>query len=288
MSERDLAGKTFVVTGANTGIGKETARVLARRGGRVVLACRSREKTRAVIDELRAQTGNEALAFVELDLEDLASVRRAAEQILASEPALSVLINNAGLARAPGLTKDGFERTFGVNHLGHFLLTRLLLERLVASAPARIVNVSSHSHYRAKRIDFDALRRPTKTFTGMPEYEVSKLCNVLFTLELARRLEGKGVTTYAVHPGVIASDIWRTVPWPLGHVAKLFMKSVEEGAETSIHCATSPEVAEQSGRYYASCREKRPSRASLDQALAERLWQQSSEWVGLDGSVAAP
>jgi NAD(P)-dependent dehydrogenase (short-subunit alcohol dehydrogenase family) len=279
--EKDLEDKTFLVTGANTGIGKETARGLARRGGRVVFLCRSRQKTEPVIDEIRAETKNDALRFVELDLEDLASVRRAADELLGSEPRIDVLINNAGLARSPGLTRDGFERTFGVNHLGHFLLTRLLLDRIMESHPARIVNVSSHSHYRAKSVDFAALRKPTATYTGMPEYEVSKLCNVLFTKELAGRLEGKGVTAYALHPGVIASDIWRGVPWPLGAVAKLFMKSNQEGAATTLHCATSPEVAESSGRYYADCREKRPNRAAEDRALAKRLWDESSKWVGL-------
>jgi len=282
MSKHDLEGRTFVVTGANTGIGKETVRGLAARGGRVLLACRSRDKTLPVIDEIRAQTGNEALGFVPLDLEDLAQVRQAAAELLAEAPAIHVLINNAGLARSHGITKDGFERTFGVNHLGHFLLTRLLLPRIEASGPARIVNVSSHSHYRAKRIDFASLREPTQTFSGMPEYEASKLCNVLFTKELARRLEGKPVTTYALHPGVIASDIWRNVPWPLGSIAKLFMKSNEEGAATSLYCATSDEVASHSGRYYTNCREKAPNRAANDVALARELWEKSSEWVGLD------
>ena len=282
MPKYDLEGKTFVVTGANAGIGKETARSLAARGGRVVLACRSKDKTLPVIDEIRAQTGSDALSFVPLDLEELSSVRRAAEQILAEQPAIQVLVNNAGLARAPGLTKDGFERTFGVNHLGHFLLTRLLLERLEASAPARIVNVASQSHYRAQGIDFGALREPTKTYSGMPEYEASKLCNVLFTAELARRLEGKPITAYAVHPGVIASDIWRGVPWPFGSIAKLFMKSNEEGAATSLYCATSDEVATHSGRYYSNCREKKPNPAALDRDLARELWEKSSQWAGLD------
>lgn len=282
MSKRDLEGRTFVVTGANTGIGKETVRGLAARGGRVLLACRSRDKTLPVIDEIREQTGNDALGFVHLDLEDLAQVRQAAAELLAEAPAIHVLINNAGLARSHGITKDGFERTFGVNHLGHFLLTRLLLPRIEASGPARIVNVSSHSHYRAKRIDFASLREPTRTFSGMPEYEASKLCNVLFTQELARRLEGKPVTAYSLHPGVIASDIWRNVPWPLGSIAKLFMKTNEEGAATSLYCATSDEVASHSGRYYANCREKAPNPAANDVALARELWEKSSEWVGLD------
>ncbi len=221
MAERDLVEKCYVVTGANTGIGKETARELARRGARVLLACRSREKTEAAIEELRSDTGSDALEWVELDLGSLASVRSAAQQVLERVPRLDALINNAGLVRDRGVTREGFEKTFGVNHLGHFALTQLLLERLVASRPSRIVNVASDSHYSAKGIDFDALKRPTPSVTGYPEYEVSKLCNVLFTRELARRLEGKAVTAYALHPGVIASDIWRPMPWPLRSVIKI-------------------------------------------------------------------
>ncbi|MBK7579380.1 MAG: SDR family oxidoreductase [Myxococcales bacterium] len=282
MPDGNLSGKTFVITGANTGIGRATAEELARRGGRVVFACRSQDKTQPVIDEIRAATGNEELVFVELALDDLGSVRRAAEQILESEPAIHVLINNAGLARVPGETQNGFERTFGVNHLGHFLFTQLLLDRLRASAPSRIVNVASGSHYQAKELDFGLLRGPTRTFSGLPEYAVSKLCNVLFTAELARRLDGTGVTTYSLHPGTIASDIWRSVPLGLGRVARLFMKSNEEGAETTLYCATDPALGEVSGRYYDSCREKRPSKLASDAELARKLWQQSSEWVSVD------
>lgn len=279
MAERDLVEKCYVVTGANTGIGKETARELARRGARVLLACRSREKTEAAIEELRSDTGSDALDWVELDLGSLASVRSAAQQVLERVPRLDALINNAGLVRDRGVTREGFEKTFGVNHLGHFALTQLLLERLVASRPSRIVNVASDSHYSAKGIDFDALKRPTPSVTGYPEYEVSKLCNVLFTRELARRLEGKAVTAYALHPGVIASDIWRPMPWPLRSVIKLFMKSNADGAKTTLYCATAPELADVSGRYYVNCREKRPSRMSQDDALARELWQRSEEWV---------
>jgi len=279
---KDLAEKTFVVTGANTGIGKETARVLARRGARVVLACRSEKQTRSVIEEISAETGNDQLAFVPLDLGDLKSVREAARALLDSEPRIDVLINNAGVAGQRGFTKDGFELAFGVNHLGHFLLTMLLLDRLEQSAPSRIVNVSSKSHYRGKSIDWEAVRKPTKSISGLPEYEVSKLANVLFTRELARRLQGKGVNAYALHPGVIASDVWRRVPWPVRSLMKLFMISVEEGAKTTLYCATSRDVADQTGLYYDSCAERRPSRAARDDTLAAELWQRSAEWVQLD------
>src|SRR5205823_261819 len=182
------ANKTFVITGANTGIGKITARELARRGAHVILACRSADKTQPVVDEIQRETGNKQVEFVQLDLGDLASVRRCAEELLARKTPIHGLINNAGLGGQRGTTKDGFEIQFGTNHLGHYVFTRLLLDRIKESGPARIVNVASASHYSAKGIDFDALRKRTKSTTGMPEYAVSKLSNVLFTKELARRL----------------------------------------------------------------------------------------------------
>lgn len=231
-----------------------------------------------MIDELRAE-GNEDVHYLPLDLGDLASVRACAKRFLETGHPLHVLINNAGLAGQPGLTKDGFEQTFGVNHLGHFLLTELLLERLKESAPSRIVNVASRAHLRCRGIDFDALTKPTRTFTGLREYGVSKLANVLHAKELARRLEGTGVTTYAVHPGVVASDVWRAIPWPFREIAKAFMRTNEEGAATSVYCATAPELANASGRYYADCRESRVNPLADDEALAKELWRRSEEWT---------
>lgn len=278
----DLSGKTYVITGANSGIGKITARELARRGAHVILACRSADKTMPVIDELKRETGNEQIEFVALDLSDLASVRRCAEELLARNIPIHGLINNAGLAGSRGTTKDGFELTFGTNHLGHYLFTRLLLDRIKQSGPARIVNVASASHYQARGIDWSALREKTKSRTGLPEYAVSKLSNVLFTKELARRLEGSNVTTYALHPGVVATDVWRRVPSPVRWVMKKFMVTPEEGAQTSIRCATAPELANETGRYYdGDGREKRPSKLANDSALAEQLWSKSAEWTGL-------
>jgi NAD(P)-dependent dehydrogenase (short-subunit alcohol dehydrogenase family) len=280
MSTQDLAGKRYVITGANTGIGKETARVLAARGARITLACRSEAKTQPVLDELRKATGNDGLDFIALDLGDLASVRACADELIKRGGALDVLINNAGLAGPRGLTKDGFELAFGTNHLGHFLLTTRLLPLIEATPHARIVNVASASHYQAKRIDWDALRKPTRSVTGMAEYAVSKLANVLFTKELARRLPAEKVTTYALHPGVIASDIWgRRVPRPFAWLMTRFMKSTEEGALTSIHCAASPALAAETGRYYTDSKEKRPSRLADDADLAAELMKRSAEWV---------
>jgi retinol dehydrogenase 12 len=271
---KDLADKTFVITGANTGIGKITAKQLASRGAHVILACRSRAKTEPVLAEL----GPEA-EFVELDLADFASVRRAAEAILAKNIPLHGLINNAGLVTR-GTTKDGFELIFGTNHLGHYLLTRLLLPKLEATH-GRVVNVASTAHYAAKGIDWGAVREPTRTITGMHEYQVSKLANVLFTKELARR-EGSKITTYAVHPGTVATDVWRRIPAPARWLAKRFMLTPEQGAVSSIRAAAAPELANETGRYYtANGAEKRPSKLADDAELAKVLWQRSAEWTGL-------
>jgi NAD(P)-dependent dehydrogenase (short-subunit alcohol dehydrogenase family) len=275
----DLAGRVIVITGANTGVGRATAEALALRGAMVVLACRSEERTRPVLDSIRA-AGGEA-HFVPLDLGDFASTRACARLIDAMGSPVDVLVNNAGLA-GRGLTKDGFEIDFGTNHLGHFLLTVLLAAKLRAARRARIVNVSSQAHYDAKGIDFEAVRRPTRSVTGLREYAVSKLANVLFTYELARRLGPSGVHSYAVHPGVVASDAWRRVPWPVRPLMKIGMLSNADGAKTSVYCATAPEVADHDGRYYDDCREKAPSNLARDSALARRLWEKSAEFTGAD------
>jgi NAD(P)-dependent dehydrogenase (short-subunit alcohol dehydrogenase family) len=274
----ELAGRTFMVTGGNTGIGRATAAGLARRGGRVYVATRSQEKGRRAVADIVAATGSDAVAFLPLDLADLASVRRCAEEFLALGEPLHVLINNAGVGGQRGITKDGFELAFGVNHVGHFALTTALLDRLAASAPARVVTVASDAHYQARGVDFEAVRRPTASVTGMREYAVSKLCNVLFSQELARRVQGRGITTYALHPGVVASDIWRRVPWPIRPLIKLRMISPEEGAKTSLYCATSGSVAAASGRFYDDSREREPSKVATPD-LARALWEHSQAWV---------
>lgn len=278
--QRDLEGRFIVITGANTGIGRVTAEKLAERGASVVLACRSEERTRPVLESIRSRGGD--AIFERLDLGSFDSVREAASRILDRRRPIDVLINNAGLAGQKGLTKDGFELAFGTNHLGHFLLTVLLAPGLLEAEAPRIVNVASRSHYRAKGIDFDAIRRPTATVTGMREYEVSKLANVLFTRELAKRIGPSGVRSYSLHPGVIASEIWREVPWPIRPIMERFMISPEEGAKTTLYCATSPEVASHDGLYYDACREKRPSRLAFDDDLARKLWEKSVEYTGAD------
>jgi retinol dehydrogenase 12 len=277
-SAGEVQGRTFLVTGANTGIGRATAAALARQGGRVHVASRSREKGEEAVARIRAAAGTEAVWFLPLDLADLDSVRACAEAFLARGKPLHVLVNNAGIGGAHGLTRQGFELTFGVNHLGHFALTNALLDCLTASAPARVVTVSSDSHYSARGIDFEALRRRAHGITGLREYAVSKLCNVLFSQELARRTADTGVTTYALHPGVVASDIWRRVPWPVRPLMTRRMLTVDEGAATSLYCATSPDVAQDSGKFYDKCAERAPSRVATPELAAE-LWKRSEEWT---------
>jgi retinol dehydrogenase 12 len=273
----DLSGRTFLVTGGNTGIGLATARSLAKRGGRVYLACRSEPKGQAAAAAVAAEAGSDQVRFLQLDLADLASVRASAQAFLALGEPLHVLINNAGVAGRRALTRDGYELMFGVNHLGHFAFTTALLDCLTSSE-ARIVNVASDAHYAAKGVNFDQLRRPARGITGMNEYAVSKLCNVLFTQELARRLGGTGVTSYSLHPGVVASDIWRRVPWPVRPLMTRRMLTVDQGAQTSLYCATTPELAEVSGRYYDNCAEREPSPVATTE-LAGQLWRRSEEWA---------
>ncbi|MFT3694801.1 MAG: SDR family oxidoreductase [Kofleriaceae bacterium] len=284
---QDLVGKNFIITGASAGIGKVTALELSKRGAHVIMANRSRAKSEPIIEDIAKATGNRP-DLVELDLSDLKSVRRAAEEILAKNIPIHGLINNAGLAGSHGLTKDGFELTFGTNHLGPYLFTRLLLDTISKTPGARIVNVSSHSHYQAKKLHFDRVKGMTRSRTGLKEYEESKLANVLFTKSLAEKLSGTGVTAYAVHPGMVATEIWSKsdlfpkLPAPIKWVWKKFMRTVEDGAVSSLRTATDPALAQESGNYYgANGFKKAPSPAANDAALAKELWQRSAEWTGL-------
>ena len=277
---QDLAGKVFIVTGANTGIGKITAGDLAARGAHVILACRNEAKTAPVVDEIKRTTRNDKVEFMALDLADQTSVRAFANAFLARKLPLHGLINNAGLVTR-GTTTEGFELIFGVNHLGHYLLTRLLLDHLKQTRGARIVNVASAAHYRAKAIDWGALQKTTKSVSGFAEYTVSKLANVLFTRELAKRLEGSGVTVYAVHPGGVATDVWRRIPSPFRWIMNRFLISPEEGAKSTLRAATDPALASETGRYYTQDgSERRPSKVVTDD-LAATLWSKSAEWTGL-------
>ena len=273
---------TFLITGGNTGIGLSTAIALARDGGRVFIACRSATAGETAVARIKAASGSADVRLLMLDLASLSSVRACAAEFLDLDEPLHVLVNNAGVGGQRGLSADGFELHFAVNHLGHFALTQLLLGRLSASGPgARVVNVSSEAHYNARGIDFAAVRRRTETFAGAREYAVSKLCNVLFTQELARRLDGTAVTCYALHPGVVASDIWRRVPRLARPFITRRMLTTEQGAVTSVYCATSPAVAGDNGLYYDKSAVRPPSAAATPE-LAELLWKHSAEWTRLD------
>lgn len=271
--------RVIIVTGANTGIGRATAVALAKRGDRLFLANRSAVKGEETANAIRAETNNDRVEHITLDLGSLGSVRDAARAFLAKDLPLHVLINNAGVAGQRGETKEGFELQFGTNHLGHFLFTKLLLERLKSSAPARIVNVASQSHYEARGIDWELVRGKTRTVAGLKEYEVSKLANVLFTKELARRLAGTGVTAYALHPGVVASDAWRRIPWPIRKIVTWRMLTNDDGAKTTLYCANAPELANESGYYYDDCKRKEPNKVAYDEALARELWEKSEAWT---------
>lgn len=280
MTQIELNGKVALITGANSGIGAVTAKELALQGYHVFLACRDRNKANQVIQDIDAESKGQAKAeFIELDLADLNSVRQCATQFLSRNLPLNVLIANAGLAGQKGLTKSGFELTFGVCHVGHFLLILLLTEKLIESKPARVVVVSSKAHRHAKGIDFDAVLQSTQSIGGLKEYAVAKLANVLFVKELARRLYGTGVTTYAVHPGVVSTNVWRSLPKPLVKALSRWMLSPEQGAKTTLYCATAPQLGGETGMYYEDCKVTASSSAAQNIALAEQLWMQSLKWV---------
>jgi retinol dehydrogenase 12 len=273
----DLHGKVYLITGASSGIGRVTALRLAEQGAKVWLACRNLRKTEPLVSEI-ASTGGKA-ELVELDLSDLESVRTCAARVLAAGEPLHCLINNAGLAGKRGLSRQGFELTFAVNHLGHFLLTELLLSRLLAQPGASVVNVSSKAHYGARGIDFAALRRPGKGIGAFGSYQVSKLCNVLHAKELARRYGPRGLRAYSLHPGVIKSDVWREIPQPFRYLLTRRMLSNEEGAKTTLYCATSAGLADKNGGYFDDCREKAPSELAERIDLAAELWDRSAAFV---------
>jgi len=276
----ELEGKSFVVTGANTGIGRATVEALASRGAsRIVIASRSREKTQPVLDDLAKRNPRAELAFVPLELGDLASCARAADEILRHDKPIDVLVDNAGIAGLQGLTKDGFELTFGTNHLGPFVFTEKLLPLVERAPQGRIVIVSSVGHYRCKSIDWAAQRKPTATWSAMPEYSVSKLCNVLYAKELARRLSTTRVTTYSLHPGTVGSDIWSRRLGVFASLIKPFMVTNEQGARTQIHCATDPGLSKESGLYYDEERPKEPNQLAHDVALQDELVRRSREWA---------
>lgn len=281
-----MTGKVVLVTGANSGIGKETARRLARCGARVVMTARDPLRGETALEEVRRDVGNGNVDLLMLDLASLAAVRDAAAEFLARYERLDVVVNNAGLILGERReTVDGYEMTFAVNHLGPFLLTNLLLDRLRASAPARIVNVTSAAHRSVRGLDFDDLMS-TRRYRPMEVYARSKLANILFTAELARRLTGTGVTANAVHPGSVATGFGRDgdTSGLLGlgfRLAAPFMRSPERGARGPVYLASAPELEGVTGRYFAGTRQRKPSRAARDPVAAARLWELSERLTGL-------
>ncbi|MBU3709040.1 MAG: SDR family oxidoreductase [Burkholderiaceae bacterium] len=268
----DMNQRVALITGANTGIGRITALALADRGYQLILAGRSLERTKPVLDNIRRLDKAEPL-FFELRLDDLDSVRACADAVLATNLPIHLLINNAGLALQRGQTRQGYELAFGVNHLGHFLLTHLLLGQVISSAPARIINVASRAHRMTNNIPWEHLREPTRSLTGTKEYAVSKACNILFTKELARRLEGTNVSCFGLHPGVVATDIWRATPFFMKPFVKFIpMLTPEDGAKTTLFCIESAEPS-QSGQYFANCRVAKTTPLASDLAFAEYLWK---------------
>uniref|UniRef100_A0A3Q3FY47 Si:dkey-23o4.6 n=1 Tax=Labrus bergylta TaxID=56723 RepID=A0A3Q3FY47_9LABR len=287
-----LAGKTVLITGANAGIGKETSRDLARRGARVVMACRDLIRAEQAAEEIRLATGNGNVVIRHLDLASVYSVKQFAKDFIDSEDRLDILINNAGVMMCPkGLTEDGFETQLAVNHLGHFLLTNMLLPMLISSAPSRVVTVSSIAH-KGGRIDLDDLFFTTRPYSPLESYKQSKLANVLFSRELAQRLKGYGVSSFCLHPGVIYTDLGRHVYTsfpllrPLLSLPNLmFMKTPRQGSQTTLYCALTPGLEALSGRYFSDCAEKEAAPEGRDDVVARKLWEESARLVGLNETI---
>ena len=287
-SRARLDGKTVVITGCNTGIGRTTALDLSKRGAKIAMACRNLEQTKIVAEEIRKEGGGK-VAIYKLDLANLASVKACAEEIIAKEDKINILINNAGIMLCPELkTEDGFEMQMGTNHLGHFLFTNLLLDKMKATnEPGRIVNVSSIGH-KGGAIDLDDLHFRKKPYNRLTAYFNSKLANILFTRELAKKLRGSKLSCYVLHPGAVKTDLTRHMDTWLGffhHIfwilAGFFYKDAVQGAQTTIFCAVDESLGSKSGLYYADCAEKTPTEAAQDDEMAKKLWEFSVKEVGL-------
>ncbi|TDG47115.1 hypothetical protein AWZ03_006552 [Drosophila navojoa] len=284
--ETDESNKVVIVTGSNTGIGKETVRELARRGATVYMACRDMKKCEEAREEIVLETKNKYVYCRQCDLASMDSIRNFVSTFKREQEKLHILINNAGVMRCPRtLTADGFEMQLGVNHLGHFLLTNLMLDILKKSAPSRIINVSSLAHTRGEINMTDV--NSEKSYDEAKAYNQSKLANVLFTKELARRLEGTGVTANALHPGIVDTDIFRHMSFFSNFFAGLFVrplfwpfvKSVRNGAQTTLYAALDPDLEGVSGAYFADCKIQEPAPAATDMQVAKWLWAVSEKWT---------
>lgn len=290
-----LDKKTVIITGCNSGIGKETAKDLHRRGAKIIMACRNIEEAEKVATEIRASNANYdeitgKLIVAKLDLSSLASVRTFAQHIIKYEERLDILINNAGVSQPlkASKTEDGFEVTIGVNHLGPFLLTNLLTEKLASAPelPSRIINVASRAH-QGSRINLDDLNGDIG-YNGFAAYNQSKLANILFSKELSRRLQesGENISVYSLHPGVICTKLFRQLDDVGGLLAKCawgllwpFLKSTKQGAQTTIFCAVEESIANDTGKYYSDCKETTPSPEAMDENMARKLWQLSEKMI---------
>ena len=279
-----MQGKVVVITGATSGIGQVAAEKLAGMGARMVLVARDKARGKAALARLRELTPGVAHSIHYADLSRLAQMKQVAAAIAATEPRIDVLINNAGaLINSRHVTEDGLELTFALNHMAYFVMTEGLRERLLASAPARVVSVSSHAHKHAK-LDFNDLQS-ANGFGGFKAYGRSKLANILYTRELARRLAGTGVTANCLHPGFVDTrfgDQSGGRATFILRIAKTFAISPEKGAETIVYLASSPEVANVSGVYFFKCRPYTPTKEAQDDAAAQRLWLESAKLAGLD------
>ncbi|XP_030629641.1 retinol dehydrogenase 12 [Chanos chanos] len=278
-----LDGKTVIITGANTGIGKETAHDLAKRGARIIIACRDMQKAEAAQKEIIEESGNQNIIIRKLDLSDTKSIREFAEGINKEEKQLNVLINNAGIMMCPySKTADGFEMQFGVNHLGHFLLTFLLIGLLKRSAPSRVIILSSMAHAWGS-IQLDDINSERR-YHSRRAYGQSKLANILCVRSLAKRLKDTGVTVYAVHPGIVRTELKRHMNLGLlimWKIVRPFTKTAVQGAQTSIYCAVEPELGTESGAYYSNCGIGSCTRAARDDEMAEKLWELSCKMLGI-------
>ena len=275
-----MQGKICIVTGATSGIGKSTATMLAEKGATVVFICRNKEKGKQVQEEISQKTGNRNLDLLIADLSSQAAIRKVASEFQSKYQQLHVLVNNAGLAVRKTLSPDGIEMTFAVNHLAYFMLTNLLLDRLKASAPSRIINVSSEAHRNLKTLDFENLQGE-KSYTGFKAYSLTKLCNILFSNELARRLHGTRVTANSMHPGFLSTGIFREAPSFVQFLVRLTAGKPENGGNAILYLASSPEMEGVSGKYFKGMKESAPSPAAQDRAASERLWKVSEELTHL-------
>lgn len=282
-----MKGKVVVITGATSGIGRVAAEKLAGVGARIVQVARSRERGQAALKRLQDLSPGISHTLHYADLLRVSEMKRVAAEIAAAEPHIDVLINNAGaMFGSRQVTEDGLERTFALNHVSYFVLTHGLRERLVGSAPARIVNTASDAHESAT-LDFDDLQS-SRSFRGFKVYSRSKLCNILFTRELARRLAGTGVTANSLHPGFVATrfgDESGGLFSMVVRMAKLFALSPEQGAETLVYLASSPEVASFTGEYFHKCRAIVPSKEAQNDANAQRLWMETAKLTGVERTV---